>query len=215
MATYALLHGAGASSRYWHLVVPPLETAGHEVVASDLPCDDDRAGLAEHADAVVDAVGERGDVIVVAQSLAGFSAPLVCERRPVALLVLLNAMVPRPGESAGQWWTNAGQEFPEPFDPEDVFLHDVAPAVTAQAIHHVRPQSDTIFAQPWPLRSWPAVPTRALVCRSDRLFPAESLRRVISERLGITPEEMDGGHLPALARPHDLVQRLEAYRVAL
>jgi len=34
-------------------------------------------------------------------------------------------------------------------------------------------------------------------------------------RLGIVPDEMDGGHLPALGHPHELVQRLEAYRAAL
>jgi pimeloyl-ACP methyl ester carboxylesterase len=215
MAAYALLHGAGSSSWYWHLVAPQLEAAGHEVVAPDLPCDDDSAGLDEYAEAVVEAVGERGEVIVVAQSLAGFSAPLVCERCPVALLVLLNAMVPRPGESAGQWWVNTGHMFPDPFDPEDVFLHDVGPEVAAQAIHHVRRQSDAIFVQPWPLRSWPSVPTRTLVCRGDRLFPLDFQRRVVRERLGITPDEMEGGHLPALARPHELVERLEAYRMAL
>jgi hypothetical protein len=38
----------------------------------------------------------------VVQSLAGFIAPLVCERAPVKLLVLLNAMVPVPGETAGE-----------------------------------------------------------------------------------------------------------------
>ncbi len=33
--------------------------------------------------------------------------------------------------------------------------------------------------------------------------------------LGIVPDEMDGGHLPALAHPRELVQRLEAYRAEL
>ncbi len=37
-------------------------------------------------------------------------------------------------------------------------------------------------------------------------------RKVVAERLGIVPDEIDGGHLPALGRPHELVQRLEAYR---
>jgi pimeloyl-ACP methyl ester carboxylesterase len=77
MATYALLHGAGSSSWYWHFVVPQLEAGGHAVVAPDLPCDDDRAGLAEYAEAVVEATSERDELILVAQSLAGFSAPLV------------------------------------------------------------------------------------------------------------------------------------------
>jgi len=41
------------------------------------------------------------------------------------------------------------------------------------------------------------------------------MRRVVKERLGITPDEMDGGHLPALSRPKELVDRLEAYRAEL
>jgi hypothetical protein len=56
------------------------------------------------------------------------------------------------------------------------------------------------------------VPTRCLLCRDDRLFPAAWLRRVVRERLGIVPDEMDGGHTPALSHPEELVRRLEAYR---
>ncbi|MDQ3147505.1 MAG: hypothetical protein M3R01_11355 [Actinomycetota bacterium] len=84
------------------------------------------AGLEEYAQAVVEAVGDRSDLILVAQSLAGFTAPLVCGRLPVTLLVLVAAMVPRPGESPGDWWADTGHEFPEPFDPEVVFTHDPA-----------------------------------------------------------------------------------------
>ena len=82
MATYVLIHGAGSDSWYWHLVVPKLQALGHDVVAVDLPCDDDSAGLADYADAVVEATAALGDVVLVAQSLAGFTAPLVCDRLP-------------------------------------------------------------------------------------------------------------------------------------
>ena len=78
-----------------------------------------------------------------------------------------------------------------------------------------RHQSGTPFEKPWPLRAWPDVPTRFLLCRNDRFFPVEFMRRVVKERLGITPDEMDGGHLPALSRPKELVDRLEAYRAEL
>src|SRR5438093_10181459 len=98
MSTFVLIHGAGDVGWYWHLVVPELRERGHDVVAPDLPCDDDAAGLAEYTDTVVDAIGDRSDLILVAQSLAGFTAPLVCERVPVDLMVLLAAMVPQPGE---------------------------------------------------------------------------------------------------------------------
>jgi pimeloyl-ACP methyl ester carboxylesterase len=212
MVTYVLIHGAGSDSWYWHLVVPGLRALGHEVVAVDLPCDDDRAGWREYADAVVDATGDGDEVIVVAQSLAGFTAPLVCDRLPVVLLVLVNAMVPRPGESAGEWWAATGHVFPDPFDPEVVFVHDLPPELAAESACHVRRQSDTVFGQPWPLAAWPDVPTRFLLCRDDRFFSAEFQRGMVRERLGIIPDEMDGGHLPALGRPHELVQRLEAYR---
>jgi pimeloyl-ACP methyl ester carboxylesterase len=215
MATYVLIHGAGSDSWYWHLVSPELRELGHEVVAVDLPCDDDTAGLQEYADTVVEAVGDRREVILVAQSLAGFTAPLVCNRLPVVLLVLVAAMVPRPGESAADWWANTGHEFPDPFDPQVVFAHDLAPELAAESLLHVRVQSGTPFEKPWPLDAWPDVPTRFLLCRDDRFFPAEFQRRVVRERLGMVPDEMGGGHLPALARPHELVRRLEAYRAEL
>ncbi len=212
MATYVLIHGAGSDAWYWHLVVPRLAALGHDVIAVDLPCDDDRAGLAEYVQTVVDAIDGRRDLIVVAQSLGGFTAPLVCDRVPVTLLVLVAAMVPRPGESAGEWWANTGHQFPDPFDPEVVFTHDLSPELTVASLDHVREQSGTPFEQPWPLQAWPDVPTRFLLCRDDRFFPRDFLRGVVQERLGIVPDEMDGGHLPALARPDELVAWLETYR---
>jgi pimeloyl-ACP methyl ester carboxylesterase len=225
VTTFVLIHGAGSDSWYWHLVAPELEAMGHDVVAPGLPCDDDNAGFAEYADTVVDAIGARTDgVVVVAQSLGGFTAPLVCERVPLDLMVLLAAMVPRPGESAGDWWANTGwdqahreqaardgRQLGDEFDPVAEFLHDVPADVVEQSVHHVREQSGTPFEKPWPLDAWPDVPTRFLLCREDRFFPAAFQRRVVGERLGITPDEMDGGHLPALSRPRELARRLHDY----
>jgi pimeloyl-ACP methyl ester carboxylesterase len=75
MATYVLIHGAGSDSWYWHRVVPEPRARGHEVVAPDLPCDDDSAALSDYADVVVDAIGDRTDLVLVPQSLAGLTAP--------------------------------------------------------------------------------------------------------------------------------------------
>jgi pimeloyl-ACP methyl ester carboxylesterase len=225
VATYALLHGAGSESWYWHLVGPLLRDRGHEVVAPDLPSDDDRARLSDYVDVSVDAIGDRRDVIFVAQSLSGFIAPLASERVSTELIVLVAAMVPSPGESAGEWWTNSGfydakraqsdgdKTTPgEHFDPEYTFLHDVPKDVFADGETHVRQQSGTIFEDPWPLDRWPDVPTKFVLCRDDRFFPADFMRRVVKERLGITPDEIDSGHLPALSHPSELVERFEAYR---
>ena len=111
---------------YWHLVHRQLGEDGHDVVSPDLPCYDDSAGLGEYTDAVVDAIGDREDLVVV-------------------------------------------------------------------------------------LESWPKVPTRILLCRDDRLFPADWLRGDVQKRLGIEPDEIDGGHCVALSRPAELAQRLLAF----
>ena len=66
MATYVLVHGAGSDSWYWHLVTPKLEALGHDVVAPDLPCDDDDAGLDDYVRVTLDAIGTRRDLVVVA-----------------------------------------------------------------------------------------------------------------------------------------------------
>jgi pimeloyl-ACP methyl ester carboxylesterase len=230
MATYVLIHGAGSDAWYWHLVVSRLEALGHEVLAPDLPADDDRAGITDYADVVVDAIGDRrDDLILVAQSLGGFTAPLVAARIPVRLLVLLAAMVPMPGEVLGEWWDHTGWEAAHreqatrdgrPTDGEvdemAEFFHDVPPEVVEAAVKHgAREQSGTPFESVWPLAAWPDVPTRFLLCRDDRFFPADFQRRVVRERLGMMPDEMDGGHLPALSQPDELVARLEAYRTSL
>jgi hypothetical protein len=213
MATYVLIHGSEHSSWYWHLVTPRLESLGHEVVAVDLPCDDDSAGLAEYADTVVEAAGDRRGVVLVAHSLGAYTAPLVSERLRASLMVLVAPMVPKPGETANQWWANTGFEFPDPFDPAEVFAHDLPVELAATVRAHLRHQSSTPLDQPWPLASWPpSVPTRAVICREDRFFRAGFLRRVVHERLGTVPYEMDSGHLPALAHPAELVACLEQLR---
>ena len=214
MATYALIHGAGDVGWFWHLVGAELQDRGHDVVAPDLPCEDDSAGLSEYADAVLDAIGDPDELIVVAQSFGGFTAPLVCDRAPVELLVLVAGMIPSPGETPGDWWANTGYEHQgrEGDDEIAIFYHDVPPELAAEALKRGRVQSDTPTREPWPLAAWPDVPTRFVLCRDDRLFPANFLRRVVTERLGITPDEMDGGHCVALSRPKELAERLEAYR---
>jgi pimeloyl-ACP methyl ester carboxylesterase len=222
MTTYVLIPGAGSDSWYWHLLNAELRTRGHDVVAPDLPCDDDSAGLAEYTDAVIDAIGDRTDLVVVAQSFGGFTAPLVCERAPVDLLVLVTAMIPSPGESPGQWWTNTGWEQARheqderdgraTDDDTALFLHDVPPELAAEAAKRRRDQSATPFLKPWPLQAWPAVPTKFLLCRDDRFFPAEFMHRLVEERLGIPPDEIEGGHSIALSRPKELADRLEAYQ---
>jgi pimeloyl-ACP methyl ester carboxylesterase len=216
MATYALIHGAGDVGWYWHLVEAELRDRGHDTVAPDLPCEDESAGWSDYADAVVDAFGGRSDLVVVAQSLGGFTAPIVCDRVPVALVVFVAGMVPLPGETANDWAKSTWEETvsdPPTYDDEiALFYHDVPPELAAEALRRGRGQAERPMREPWPLETLPDVPVRYLLCRDDRVFPAEFVRLMVKERLGIDPDEIDGGHTPALSRPKELAARLEAFR---
>jgi hypothetical protein len=59
------------------------------------------------------------------------------------------------------------------------------------------------------------MPTRFLLCRDDRFSPAEFMRRMARDRLGVVPDEIDGSHCVAPSRPGELADRLEAFRVNL
>jgi pimeloyl-ACP methyl ester carboxylesterase len=223
--TFVLLPGAGGDSFYWHLVAPRLEDSGHDVLTPDLPAADDSAGLNEYADTVVEVLGDRRDVVVVAQSMGAFTAPLLCDRVSVRLIVLVAPMIPAPGESPGQWWTSSGQTPAQreqderegrdpdaPFDVRTAFLHDVPEEIVADLFARGEPrQSDTPFAEPWPLSGWPSVPTKVLAGRHDRLFPLDFMCRLVRDRLGVEADVIDSGHLPALSRPKELAERLENY----
>jgi pimeloyl-ACP methyl ester carboxylesterase len=213
-STFALIHGAGDVGWYWHQVEAELRERGHVAVAPDLPCEDDTAGIPEYADTVVRAIGDRSPLVVVAQSAGGFTAPLVCERVTVELMVLVAPMIPAPGESPNDYFSNTGyaDEITERYEDEiALFYQDVPPELAAEALRRGRTQSEARMNEPHPLQTWPDVRTRVLLCRQDRLFPPAFVRRVARERLGIVPDEMDGGHTPALSHPKELAERLHGY----
>jgi pimeloyl-ACP methyl ester carboxylesterase len=161
VATFGLIHGGGGSAWDWHLVAAELRDRGHHPVAVDLPCEEPSAGWWDYVDAVVEAIGERRELVVVGHSLGGFTAPLVCARMPVDLLVLVAAMIPSPGELFDDWWASSGYEAS---GYDDVFYHDVPPdladsgelrgphssARTPAASRRARPNFERTPASPGP-----------------------------------------------------------------
>ena len=99
---------------------------------------------------------------------------------PTTLFVLVNAMIPRPGETGGEWWEATGQAEARAklaaeegrtivpgVDPVQDFLHDLPEDVRAAALRRGEPpQSTTPFVTPFPLDRWPDVPTPG--CRRPR-----------------------------------------------
>jgi pimeloyl-ACP methyl ester carboxylesterase len=185
--------------------------AGHDAVAVDLPGDDETSGLPRYTELVVAAIGSRPEVVLVAGSLGGFTAPLVCERVPVRELVLVNAMIPVPGERARDWWAHTGAiEAQEeaaraggygPFDLATYFLHDVDADVAAEGEQYQRTETDIAFDSVCDFTAWPVTPIRVLAGADDRFFPVGLQRRVARDRLGVEADVLPGGHLLPLVHP--------------
>jgi pimeloyl-ACP methyl ester carboxylesterase len=184
------------------------------VIPVDLPCDDPAAGLSTYIDTVVNSyfelADEPGELVVVAHSLGGMIAPLVCDQLPVDLLVFVAGMIPTPGERLREWWSNTEYEWKD--GDADAFFHDLPTEFAAEARRQLRVQAEGMLDDPSPMEIWPDVPTRAIITLDDRLFPPAFLRRVTEQRLGFAPDEMAGAHFPMLGHAVELADLLETYR---
>ena len=219
--TFVLIPGAGGTAWYWHRVVPLLREAGHEAIAVDLPGNDPPAGQPEYADLVANALGSRDNVVLVAMSLGGFTAPLVAAKVPVSAIVFVNAMIPRPGETPGEWWDDTGWSdarvaaakrggYSTEFDLAVYFLHDVPPDIAAAGEPYQRPEADVVFGSACDFSAWPPAAIRAVAGADDRFFPVAFQQALAHGRLGIEADVLPGGHLIALAHPAELASYLLA-----
>lgn len=218
MTRYVLIPGAGGAAYYWHRVTPLLVGAGHVAIAVELPATDDNAGLREYTERVLAAIDDDHNAILVAQSLGGFTAAMVSARTPLAKLVFVNAMIPRPNETAGEWGEAVGSRparianarrdgYSEEFDDATYFLHDIPADIAAELAKHEQGQSD-VFGERCDFTAWPDIPIRSIAGADDRLFPVELQQRIARDRLGIEAEVVPGGHLVALSHPSELVAAL-------
>ncbi|WP_063813825.1 alpha/beta fold hydrolase [Herbidospora daliensis] len=202
MRTYVLIPGGGAGPGYWSRLAPLLDG---EVIALDLPTGDPAAGVPEYADLAVEAVGDRTDVVVVAHSLGGLTAPRVAARVPARAIVLLTAMVPKPGETGGEWWENTGHHElgVDSSDEMAVFYNGVDPEGVAIGEAATRDQSFTVFDAPG--EAWPNVHVRFLFCTEDRFFPIDFMRRMVDDRLPhAETADIPAGHMPMLSHPKEV-----------
>ena len=238
MTTYALIHGAWHGAWCWEPLIPELERRGHRAVAVDLPCDDPSATTMDNAqlvadslsdaDADADAGDEADDVVVVGHSLGGITAVVVPLLRPVRKVVLLAALVPRPGRSIGEVMAsepdttteefnalprNVGQGGAVWWDPEiaaPLFYRACDPETARWAAERLRTQVWTTSREPCPLDKWPDCELASIICSEDELLTPAWSRRIARDVLGIEPIELPGGHFPMLSIPTQLADALTA-----
>ena len=128
---------------YWHEVVSEIERRGHGATPVEIRGDDPALGLPEYAAITDEAIGDHHEVVLVAQSMGGFTAPMLAKLDRVSRIVFLNAMIPLPGETPSQWFDATGQQaafeagatvadgHPTEYDVDTVFLHDIPSEVRA------------------------------------------------------------------------------------
>ncbi|QDQ98294.1 alpha/beta hydrolase [Tomitella fengzijianii] len=223
MARFILVPGAGGAAEvFWREVAAELAAHGHTAIPVEIPGDDPALGLPEYAAIVDEAIGAQRDVVLVAQSLGGFTAPMAGGNGSVGRIVLLNAMIPLPGETPAQWSeatgsgeartaANAAAGRSDDFDLVETFLHDVPERLRADLIAGDREPAATPFGQPCTFDAWPPVPIHVMVGADDRLFPAGFQVRVARERLNVEADLVPGGHLAAKSHPEEVAGRLMAY----
>ena len=229
MTTFALVHGAWHGGWCWDRLVPELERLGHHAVAIDLPCDDPGATYSTYADVVVDALqGAAPDLVVVAHSMAGLSAPIAAARLRVSGLVFLNALIAAPGRS---FLEQVGDEpemlvpgyqvglsgpddlgrtrWVDPVAARETLFGDCDEATARAAFDRLRPQAQAPYVDPCPIADLPDVRYTYVVGAEDRIVAPEWSRSAARDRLGVGVIELAGSHSPFLARPAELAGLLD------
>ena len=103
MTAFGLIHGSWTTPWHWHPLVGELEARGHAATAVELPIEDPSAALSDYAAAAAEQLaGAPDDLVVVASSMGGMSAPLLAELRPVGAVVFVNALLPLPGRTLAE-----------------------------------------------------------------------------------------------------------------
>ena len=154
--------------------------------------------------------------------MGAFTAPLVWQRVPTRLVVFVNAMIPRPGETPGEWWDNVDSEqartaaavrngYSLELDLSTYFMHDVPEDLADEMRQRADSQLDERFDDVCTFDSWPSVPIHVVAGREDRFFPLELQQRVARGRVGVDPLIVPGGHLAALSHPEQLSNVIAGY----
>jgi pimeloyl-ACP methyl ester carboxylesterase len=194
-------------------------------VAVDLPGENVSVDASGYAQLVAAAAAKLGPqpLTIVGHSLAGITIPLVAGLTPVSRLVYLAALIPRPGEAIvdviaqeaalgavngiardghdRSYWRSAAAAI-------EVLYHDCEPATARAAAARLRPQARTPQSQRCPLERLPDVPTSYILMRDDRMIRPQWSRQAASQRLGVVPIELPGGHSPMLANARQLADTL-------
>lgn len=239
MARFVLVHGAFGGAWSWEPVVGPLEAAGHDVTAIDLP--GAGADTTPVEGVTLDAYAERicatlsaGEkpAILVGHSMGGIAITQAAARcaDAIALLVFVAAFMPSDGQSlldltrlpegAGdQVQANITVEGEPPVATMDdaalasAIMIRCTPEQVAWAISHRRPQPVAPMATPVeiPAGALDGLDRAYVTCLADRAIPPPLQQRMMREHPCVEVVEIDTDHSPQLSATSELVGALERF----
>jgi len=220
VTTFCLVHGAWHDDACWQPLVSELVHRGHECVTPVLPLERADASFEDYAQVVVDRLEGRDAPVLVGHSMSSAVIPLVALKRPVRLLVYLcPAMGGFPAPADEPPYQRPGYERP-PTDannrswwPRERAVSQlyarVDPELAKRLARRLRPQPQSVFADPYPLKRPPELPSAFLYAREDELFDDRWSRWIARQLLGVDAIALPGGHFPMLEHPALLASTLE------
>lgn len=234
MSTYVLVHGTYHGGWCWEEVVALLRSAGHEVLAPDLPAHGEDAtpasdasleGYAERVCGVLDSLP--GPAILVGHSMAGAVISRAAELRPdgIETLVYLCAYLLRDGETMRQVSETDDDALlmpnvvvaPDrktltvrPDAVRDIFYGDCPEEDAERAEARLRPDPIAPFLTPMAVteENFGRVPRVYVETTLDRAISPAAQRRMHAALPCRKVVTMETDHFPFYAAPEDLVEEL-------
>jgi pimeloyl-ACP methyl ester carboxylesterase len=221
--TIVLVHGAFAESSSWNAIIPPLQDAGHQVIAVANPLRSVPTDAAYVAD-VVRSV--EGPVVLVGHSYGGsVISDVPTDAGEIIGLVYLSGFAPEVGETPadlsgkfpGSTLTPTLESVPQSDGANDLYIDqkhyhdqfaaDLPEVVTRQMGATQRPILEAAFADKAVNPLWKSVPSWFMFGELDRNIPV-AVHRFMAERAGArrTIEVAGASHVVGMSHPDELVQ---------
>jgi pimeloyl-ACP methyl ester carboxylesterase len=221
--TIVLVHGAFAESSSWNDIIPPLQEAGHEVIAVANPL----RGVPSDARYVADVVRSiSGPVVLVGHSYGGsVISDVPADAGDVIALVYLSGFAPEVGESPadlsgklpGSTLGPALESVRQSDGPADLYISqkqyhdqfaaDLPEQLTRQMGATQRPILESAFTDQAVAPLWKSVPSWFMFGELDRNIPV-AVHRFMAERAGSrhTVEIAGASHVVGMSHAPELVE---------
>jgi pimeloyl-ACP methyl ester carboxylesterase len=218
VTTFGLVPGGSHNAWCWSRLVPELELLGHVALPVTLPVERIDADLGDYAAAVQDGLASaEGEIVIVGHSLAGRYLPLAAEPFPDSRIVFLCSFIPvpgvpgDPGPTANPDFLDAEGRLAMPHAlARNLFYGGCDDETAAWALGQLHPQPRGIILGTFPVGGWRTGLEAAFICgEDDPIMPPERARAMSTERLGVEPIVVPGGHSPFLSDPRLLAETLD------